>query len=67
MKIIRIHNKNQQLIQKPMLKSIHNNGPLIELVTGCQYYTLLLKSVEIKVKETKIALFLPKIKKLLNV
>lgn len=58
--------ENQQLIQKPILKNMHDSGPLIDHVSGCQYYTLLLKSVKIKVKEDRDSFILTKHKEIVK-
>ena len=36
---------NQKFIQKPELKHMHANGPLVKNVAGSQYYTLLFKNI----------------------
>jgi len=61
---------NEQFILKPILQHMlfyNSNGPLLENITGPQYFTLLYKNIKIQIKKKKILLFSLKIMKLLNV
>lgn len=51
---------DQQSVEKPVLKYIHNNGPLIDNITGSQYYIFLFKNIKINVKEEKDSFVLTK-------
>lgn len=48
------------LEEKPILKNQHNNGPLPENLNGLEYYTLLCKTIKIKVQEEKNSYILTK-------
>jgi len=43
----------QLLVEKPVLKNQHSNGPLPGHLNGLQFYTLLYKTIKIKTQEEK--------------
>lgn len=51
---------NKQFIQKPILQHMHSNGPLLENITGPQYFTLLYKHLKIQIKKEKDSFILTK-------
>jgi len=57
---------NQEFIQKPELKHMHANGPLVKNVTGSQYYTLLFKNIKIKIKQERDSFILTKNKEIVK-
>jgi len=42
---------NEKFILKPILQHMHSNGPLLENITGPQYFTLLYKNLKIQIKQ----------------
>jgi len=59
--ISNLRTNNQQFIQKPELKHMHANGPLVKNVTaGSLYYTLLYKRLKIKIKPGRDSFILTK-------
>jgi len=62
---INLNNSNkdkfkQLLEEKPLLKNQHTNGPLPENLNGLEYYTLLYKTIKIKIQEEKNSYILTK-------
>lgn len=64
--ISNLRTNNQQFIQKPELKHMHANGPLVKNVTGSQYYTLLYKNIKIKIKPERDSFILTKNKEVVK-
>lgn len=50
----------QLLEEKPVLKNQHTNGPLPEHLNGIEYYTLLYKTIKIKIQDEKNSYILTK-------
>jgi len=51
---------------QPVLKHVHDNGPLVDGLTGPQYYTIIFKSITVKIKKESDSFILTKNKEIVK-
>jgi len=64
--ILNNSSKETLMDNKPVLKHVHDNGPLVEDLIGPQYYTMIYQSITIKIKKECDSFILTKNKEIVK-